>query len=79
MPRLEGRRRRLGPLVRFGYWYSRHKYGKVAEPAAVAAHNPWILRAMGGYELALDRARRMDAKLKAVAEMKAGAIVGCPW
>jgi hypothetical protein len=79
MPRLEGRTRRLGPLARVGFWYSRRKVGKVATPAAVAAHNPWILRAMGGYELALDRARKVDVKLKMLAEMKASVIVGCPW
>ncbi len=31
------------------------------------------------HEFALGRARRVDARLKALAELKAAALVGCPF
>jgi hypothetical protein len=70
---------RAGLLARISYRYSRRKLGKVAEPVAVAAHSPWILGAYGAYETGLERARRVDPKLKVLAELKAGAMVGCPF
>ena len=70
---------RAGLLARLSYRYSKRKLGKVAEPLAVAAHHPWILGAYGAYESGLERARRVDAKLKVLAELKAGALVGCPF
>jgi alkylhydroperoxidase family enzyme len=54
-------------------------FGKVPEPLAVAAHHPWIFRGYTSYEFALGRARRVDARLKALAELKAAALVGCPF
>jgi hypothetical protein len=58
---------------------ARRRVGKVPEPMMVAAHSPWVFRAYGAFELALDRARRVDAKLKALAGIKAAALVGCPF
>ena len=70
---------RAGWLARFAYRASKKKLGKIAEPIAVAAHHPWILGAYGAYETALERSRRVDVKLKVLAELKAGALVGCPF
>ena len=70
---------RAGPLQRFAYWYAKRRVGKVPEPVAVAAHHPWIFRGYGAYELCLERARRIDEKLKALAQLKAAALVGCPY
>ena len=70
---------RAGLMVRFAYWYSKRRFGKVAEPATISAHHPWIFRASGGFELALDRARLVDARLKVLAEIKAAALIGCPF
>jgi hypothetical protein len=70
---------KAGWLARFAYWYSRRRFGKVAEPLAVAAHHRWIFQAYGAYEFALDRARSVDARLKALVEIKAAALIGCPF
>ncbi len=70
---------RAGVLARFVYHLAGRMFGKVPEPLTVAAHNPWIFRAYTGYEFALGKARRVDAKLKALAGLKAAARVGCPF
>jgi hypothetical protein len=71
--------RRAGLLARLAFRYSRKSLGKVAEPIAVAAHHGWILTGYGAYEFALERATRVAAKLKVLAELKTGALVGCPF
>ena len=70
---------RAGLLVRLAYWFSKRMFRKVAEPLAVSAHHPWIFRAYSAYEFALGRARRVNLKLKVLGELKAGALVGCPF
>ena len=70
---------KAGLLVRFAYWFSRRRLGRVPEPLAVAAHHPKILQAYGAYEFALERARLVDKRLKALAGIKAAALVGCPF
>ncbi len=70
---------RAGLLVRFAYRFAQRMFGKVPEPLTVAAHHPWIFRAYMSYEFALGRARRVDARLKALAGLKAAALVGCPF
>ena len=70
---------RAGLLARLVYRFAARMFGKVPEPLTVAAHHPWIFRAYVGYEFALGKARRVDAKLKALAGLKAAARVGCPF
>ena len=66
-------------FTRFAYWFSKRRMGKVAEPLAVTAHHPWIFRGYGTYEFALERSRLVDARLKALAGLKAAALIGCPF
>jgi hypothetical protein len=66
-------------MGRFAYWFTRRTFGKVPEPLTVAAHHPWIFRGYTAYEFALGRSRLVDAKLKALAGIKAAALVGCPF
>ena len=80
MARLEGvPEHRASWFVRFAYRFARRRLGKVPEPVSVTAHHAWIFGGMGAYELALERSRLVDAKLKALAEIKAAALVGCPF
>jgi hypothetical protein len=80
MARLEGvPLQRTGWLARLAYWYARRWLGKVPEPLTVAAHHSWILSAYTSYEFALGRARLVDARLKALAGIKAAALIGCPF
>jgi 4-carboxymuconolactone decarboxylase len=66
-----------GPLVRYAYWYSRRHYGRVVGPTRVFAHHPLLLGAYGSLELAVERADRVDPRLKALAELKAATQTGC--
>ena len=80
MARIEGvSDKRAGLLVRFAYWFSRRRFGKVAEPLSVTAHHPWIFRAYSSFEFMLDKAKLVDPKLKALAAIKAAALIGCPF
>jgi len=51
----------------------------VPEPLAIAAHHGWIMQAVGAYEFALGRSRSVEARLKVLAELKAAALIGCPF
>jgi alkylhydroperoxidase family enzyme len=78
MARIEGvPEERAGLLARLAYRISRRKVGKVAAPITLAAHQPWILAAVGAFELALERADRLDVQLKVLASVKASSLVGC--
>jgi hypothetical protein len=80
MARIQGvPEKRAGLLARLSYRYSKRMLGKVVEPIAVSAHNGAILAGYGAYEFALQRARRVPEKLKVLAELKAGTLVGCPF
>lgn len=70
---------RAGLLARIAFRASKRKLGSIAEPIAVTAHHAWILGAYGAFETALQRSRAVDAKLKLLAQLKAGALVGCPF
>lgn len=80
MARIEGVPESRAPwFVRLAYRYARRRLGKVPEPVTVAAHHTWIFGGMGAYEMALERSRLVDAKLKALAGIKSAALVGCPF
>ena len=75
---------RLGPpprglLARAARAYGRRRFGR--PPATVEAylHVPTLLMGYGTFETAVERSKRVDQRLKALAELKAGAVVGCEW
>jgi hypothetical protein len=72
-------KRKTGPLGRFAYWFARRRFGKVPEPLTVVAHHGWLSRGYVLFELAFDRARLVDPRLKALAQLKAATLVGCPF
>ena len=59
--------------------YSTRRFGKVLAPVAVMAHQPQVLKAYLQYERAATRWRHLDADIKHLGVMMAGAAVGCPW
>ena len=65
--------------VRFAYWMSRRIVGKVTTPLQVMAHHFWIFQGYGGFEFALQRAKKVDPKLKTLASLRAASMVGCPF
>ncbi|MCZ6464966.1 MAG: hypothetical protein O7A09_11580 [Proteobacteria bacterium] len=56
----------------------RKRTGKVAESWKIASHAPGILRGWAAMEWFLDRANRVEAKLKRLAQLKVALMVGCP-
>jgi hypothetical protein len=68
-----------GLFTRFLYWMTRRKVGRVIMPFKVTAHQPRLLLAVAGMEMGQQALRTFDAKLKALAEIKAATLVGCPF
>jgi AhpD family alkylhydroperoxidase len=66
-------------LYRAIEWYSRRRWGTVAEPAAAMGHNMRVLLTNARFEMSVDKWRRLDPTLKALAEMAAAASIGCSW
>jgi alkylhydroperoxidase family enzyme len=66
-----------GLLTRAAYAYARRDLGKVPEPLAVTAHHTGITAGYCAFEAAIDRARRVPARLKLLGEMKAAMMAGC--
>jgi AhpD family alkylhydroperoxidase len=78
MTRIEGvPARGAGPLLRMIYRASRRKIGRDVDPVAVYAHAPGLLVGYGAFEQATARQGRVEERLKALAELKAAAIVSC--
>jgi hypothetical protein len=80
MARIEGiAPSRASWLMRVVYRMARKMFGQVPEPLTVNAHNPAVFRATVGYEYFLSKAKRAEERLKSLAELKAAAMVGCPF
>jgi AhpD family alkylhydroperoxidase len=80
MSRIPGvTKEQAGPLVRATYAYSRRAFGRLPEPIAVTAHAPGLLAGYSAFEMATDRASRVDKRLKGLAEIKAALLAGCEW
>jgi len=67
------------PLTRFLYWMTKRKVGRVIEAAKITAHQPRLLLASGQMEMGQQAVRSVDLKLKALAEIKAAVMIGCPF
>jgi len=80
MARIQGVESKEANLfTRFAYWMTRRKIGRVVVPMKITAHHPRLLRAMAQMEMGQQAAHSVDGKLKALAEIKAATLVGCPF
>jgi hypothetical protein len=74
-----------GWYTRLVYWFVRRSIGKITgssrlvEPVKITAHHPGLLKAYGQMEMGQGAAAAVPAVLKALAGMKAAALVGCPF
>jgi hypothetical protein len=68
-----------GWLVRFIYWMTKRKVGRVILPVKIMAHHPRILRGIGSMEMAQEAAQTVDARLKCLVQVKAAQRIGCPF
>jgi AhpD family alkylhydroperoxidase len=66
-------------LYRLTEWYSRRRFGTVADPAAAMGHNPKVLYANARFEMSVDKWNRLDPTLKHLAEMASSVAIGCSW
>ncbi len=66
------------PLTRLTFAMARRRFaGKVPEPMRVAARHPQIYRSYLGMEMGLDKASKVEFRLKELASVKAAAMTGC--
>ncbi len=68
-----------GLLVKVAYWFSRKRFGKIVSPVKVMCHHFWVLLGSWAFEMAFERSKKVDARLKELALIKVAAMVGCPW
>lgn len=80
MPRIPAvERSQAGFLTRFVYWMTKRKVGRVILPVKVTAHQPRLLRGMGGMEEAQAAVHSIPETLKELASIKAAMLIGCPF
>ncbi len=85
--RINGVPARSGPFTRASLWFARRKLANVAgretermiEPLQAFTHAPMLLFGYGMFELAGDRARSVEHRLKELAVLKAATIVNCEY
>lgn len=70
-------RRKAPPFVRLVYRFSRRKLGRDIDSLGVYGHAPRLLFGYGMFEQATAAQRRVPERLKALAELKAAAMVSC--
>jgi len=66
-------------FVRLAGWFTRRRLGKSLEPVGIMGHNTAVVAAAAAYELASERARRIEPRLKVLAGLKAAMLIGCPF
>lgn len=73
------RSRRRGPLASTMAWFARRQYGRRLDPLdAFLQHVPLML-GYGAFEAATKASRRVEERLKLLAEVRAAALVRCEW
>lgn len=78
MARIDGvSTRNAGPLVRAIYAITKRRLGKLVEPVTVYAHTPGLLVGYGMLEQATGKQHAVPQRVKALAELKAAALVNC--
>lgn len=68
-----------GLVPRISFRESRRQAGTVLDPVRAYAHAPVLLAGYGAIEMATERSRRCDERLKELAVMRAAMLTGCEW
>jgi len=80
MARIDGvAEEKTGWLLRYAKRFSRKKTGKDIELTSIVGHSSWVLGGVGAFEMAMEKATRLDPRLKTLAGIKAAAMIGCPF
>ena len=65
--------------ARFAYWMTRRRYKRDLEPTLILGHCPGILWGWGVLQTAIDRANRLDRRVKDLVTIRVASLVGCPF
>jgi len=74
-----------GWLTRLVFWLSKRKLGKqlgkaiAPGPLGVYAHHRGVLMAVGSFEMAAERWRLVEARLRTLAQIRTATLIGCPF
>ncbi|CAN5215823.1 hypothetical protein BH24ACT19_BH24ACT19_11940 [soil metagenome] len=63
----------------YGRVFARARYRRVPDLLRLLVKRPAVLAAVGTYETALLVSGRVESRLKALAQIKAASLVGCPF
>ena len=66
-----------GLVTRFLYWMTKRRLGRVILPSRITAHQPRLLRAIGGMDMGQLALSTVEPKLKALASIKTALLIGC--
>lgn len=66
-----------GWFARLAFWFARRRFGKVPAPLRALVHNRRVLMAVGGFELAIEGAKAVDARTKFLVSLRVAQLVGC--
>jgi len=64
-------------FIRYAYWFSRRRFGRVPGSVERLAYDPSSLAAVAGFELAFERGHALSARLKELASVKVATLIGC--
>lgn len=78
MPRIEGERGG-GIYARFVFWVSKLTLGRVVEPLRIHALSRPALWGMTQMQASQKAAKRLDPKLKLLAQIRVAQLVDCPF
>ena len=70
---------KAGWLQKLAERQAKKKRGKDFEVFGIMGHHGLVLGAYGGFEMALERMRRLPGRLKSLASIKAATLIGCPF
>lgn len=79
MARIEGVTRGGSLLARLAFFATRRKVGRVVTPVRINALHNWILYGYGNMETAQEKAKRVPAAVKSLAQVLIAMRVGCPF
>jgi hypothetical protein len=80
MARIEGiGDKQANVFTRSIYAAVRHKLGRLPEPIRITAHQPRLLAALSGMEMAQEAMRTVDPALKALVDLRTAMLIGCPF
>ncbi len=79
MARLEGVTKGGSLLTRIAFFMTKRRLGRVVKPVRIYALHPRLLRGYAHMELAQEKARRVPATVKLLAQIRVATRVGCPF